>query len=78
MSETNFLSSNEAARRIGVKPHTLACWRVQGRGPAYHRLGGSPRGRVLYEAATVDQYVAARVFRSTSEETVAARGAAGR
>ncbi len=33
------LTPTEAAEWLGVAPHTLANWRVQGRGPAFVRDG---------------------------------------
>lgn len=42
------LSSEDAARALGVSPKTLANWRCAGRGPAYVHIGDSPRSPVLY------------------------------
>lgn len=42
------LSSEEAARALGVSPKTLANWRCAGRGPAYVHIGDSPHSPVLY------------------------------
>jgi transposase-like protein len=66
----NYLPSPEAARRIGLKPHTLRVWRMAGRGPAYTRLGG-PRARAVYEVEALEAWLRERTFRSTSEELVA-------
>jgi len=65
-----YLPSPEAARQIGLQPHTLRVWRMMGRGPAYTRLGG-PRGRVVYDAEGLEAWLRERTFRSTSEELVA-------
>lgn len=64
------LPSPEAARHIGLKPHTLRVWRMAGRGPAYVRLGG-PRGRVVYEVDALEAWLRKHTFQSTSEELVA-------
>lgn len=42
------LSSEDAARALGVSPKTLANWRCAGRGPAYVHIGDSPHSPVLY------------------------------
>ena len=42
------LSSEDAARALGVSPKTLANWRCAGRGPAYVHVSDSPRSPVLY------------------------------
>jgi len=65
-----------AATRLGVKPHTLAVWRMRGVGPRYIRLGG-PRGRVVYRVSDLDAYLEARTFKSTTEEAAAAASRAG-
>lgn len=57
-----------AAKQIGVQPHTLRVWRMRGFGPPYVRLGG-PRGRVVYSEQDIETWLAARRFRSTSEES---------
>lgn len=41
-------STDDAAKLIGVSAKTLANWRCLGKGPAYIRLGNSPRAQVLY------------------------------
>ena len=67
--EMALLSAAQAARVLGVKPQTLAVWRLRGRGPRFIRLGG-PRGRVKYDKATLEEWIAERTFQSTSQETV--------
>ena len=39
VEERAVVSSAEAAQILGISPRTLANWRVQGRGPAYVRIG---------------------------------------
>lgn len=41
-------STDDAAKLLGVSAKTLANWRCLGKGPAYIRLGNSPRAQVLY------------------------------
>lgn len=54
-ADNRFLTTDELASRIRVKPQTLRAWRVTGRGPAYYRLGG----RVAYRIADVEAWEAA-------------------
>ncbi len=42
-SEPILLDEKEAAQFFGLRPQTLALWRHQSRGPAYHKLGSSIR-----------------------------------
>jgi hypothetical protein len=51
------LSEEELALMIDVKPHTLAVWRSEGKGPDYTRLGKS----VFYRETDVADWVAANV-----------------
>jgi hypothetical protein len=68
--EPIFMTSLATAKLISIKPQTLQTWRMQGKGPAYIRLGSHPQGRVLYERADVTAWLEARKHRSTAEETV--------
>jgi hypothetical protein len=47
----------------GLKAKTLACWRVQGRGPAYSKDGGL----VLYKRLDVDAYLKSRRVRTAEQ-----------
>jgi len=58
------LTENEVAARLGLSPATLRNWRVKGLGPPFVRL--SPRA-VRYEAEVVDEWIASRARRSTSD-----------
>ena len=53
-----WLSKEQAAEHLKVKPRTLEDWRHRRRGPAFYRPGGD-RGRVLYRVEDLDAYVAA-------------------
>ena len=44
---------------MGVTPETLARWAQQGRGPAYS-LTGVTKGRVLYSAASIAEWLEPR------------------
>ena len=57
---TPYLTRVEAAALCRIKPQTLALWATQGRGPAFLRIGGGPRGKVLYSRADVEAWLASR------------------
>jgi predicted site-specific integrase-resolvase len=44
--ERKYLSAKEVRQAYGIAEKTLANWRSQGRGPAYHKLGGKVRYKV--------------------------------
>ena len=53
-----FLTTSEAAKRLGISPSTLRNWRTRpGFGPAFYRFSGT---RVRYAAEDVDQWASAR------------------
>ena len=58
------LSTENAARYLGLSARTLNNWRWLGggRGPAFVRLGRSVR----YDVRTLDAWIAGRTFDSTS------------
>ena len=58
------LTETAVATRLSLSPATLRNWRVKGLGPPFVRLS---RRAVRYEAAAVDEWIAARARRSTSE-----------
>lgn len=60
--DRQYLSTNEAARYLGIGASTLERFRLSGDGPVYHKLG--PR-TVKYKAADLDRWAKPR--RSTSE-----------
>jgi len=72
---TQLLTSTQTAHLIGLKPQTLRVWRLQGKGPEYIRLGNSVKARVGYSETAILDWLNARRFSSTTEETEL-RGAA--
>ena len=62
------LTTKQAANRLGLRPQTLRKWRCFGGGPRYVRLGGR-RGRAMYSPSTLEEWVSARTFTGTCEET---------
>jgi Helix-turn-helix domain len=49
------LDADNAARYMGRSPKTLAQWRLHGKGPPAHKVGG----RVFYYLDELDAYIAA-------------------
>jgi excisionase family DNA binding protein len=62
-SEETYLTPGEAAAYLHNSASTLAKLRVYGGGPAFCRIGKSIR----YRRCDLDQYMAERRVRSTSE-----------
>lgn len=53
---------------IGVKPDTLARWRMEGRGPRYIKLGPSKTSPIRYLHETVRRWVLGRLPEPTEPE----------
>jgi len=55
------INEKEAARLLGLRPQTLANWRSLRRGPDYHRLVGSLRGRgaIRYQLESIIRWAEA-------------------
>ncbi len=49
------MTRKNAARYLGISPKTLACWAVDGKGPAFVKVGG----KVFYFQAELDRFIAA-------------------
>lgn len=47
-----YLSTTEAARRLGVSPSTLRTWRSEERGPHFIKFGNT----VIYERSVVEDF----------------------
>jgi predicted site-specific integrase-resolvase len=60
-------TSQEAALSLRLAEGTLANWRVQGRGPAFVRIGG----KVCYRDEDIEAFIAGGSRRSTSETEAA-------
>lgn len=54
----------ELAPQIGVTTGCLAKWRLEGEGPAFHKIGN----RVMYAERDVSDWLQKRRVRSTSEK----------
>lgn len=68
------LSTEDAARYIGMAARTLHNWRWMGNGigPAFVRMGRAVR----YDVRTLDAWIAARTFESTSAADAARKNRA--
>ena len=65
--ERHYISTEEAAELISMRPQTLRRWRSLGKGPIYIRLGGR-RGKALYRLSDVEAWLRQRTFSSTAQE----------
>jgi predicted DNA-binding transcriptional regulator AlpA len=62
-SPSVLLDTDRVAALLGLRPNTLAQWRVSGAGPVYLKIGR----RVRYRAADVDAWLATPARRSTCD-----------
>ncbi len=69
MENKRYWTNAETAAFLGLKGQTLRQKRHRGDSPPYYRLGDGPRARVLYDPEQVAEWLAARRFRSTSDES---------
>jgi hypothetical protein len=57
-TDEKLLTREQAAELLAVQPHTLACWRSEGRGPAIVRFGVERSARVRYRQSEVLRFAA--------------------
>jgi excisionase family DNA binding protein len=57
------LDTEQVAALLGLRPNTLAQWRVSGEGPMFVKIGR----RVRYRASDVDAWITKRSRRSTCD-----------
>lgn len=62
-SLTPLLNTEQAAQFCGVKPNTMAKWRVAGCGPQYLKMGKS----IYYEQSAIAEFKAANTYNSTTQ-----------
>lgn len=67
MSRVRHLTPDELAERVGVKPCTLAMWRVRGVGPRFIKFGQTQQARVRYPEPEVEAWEAANEHSNTGE-----------
>jgi hypothetical protein len=53
---TELIPNEAAAALLNVKPQTLACWRVDKRGPDFYRIGRA----VFYRRSDIMAWIAAQ------------------
>jgi len=68
------LNEAQAADHLNVSNRTMQCWRLQGRGPVFVKLGKAVR----YRPEDLDAYVASALAQSTTQADAAKTRAAGR
>jgi hypothetical protein len=56
-----YLTPKEAADYLRRAPKTLEDWRVQKKGPRYHKLGPSKKAAVLYHRSDLDSWMARHI-----------------
>jgi hypothetical protein len=61
----DLMTTEQAARYLGVSAKSLHTWRCEGTGPVYSQHVA--RGLVRYRRADIDEWLAANCIRSTSE-----------
>jgi predicted DNA-binding transcriptional regulator AlpA len=59
----NFLNTPQTADFLGLKPGTLEVWRVQGKGPAFVKLGHAVR----YRIDDLENWIDKRTRQNTSQ-----------
>jgi excisionase family DNA binding protein len=73
LTHSFYLSTREAAVRLSIGASTLKKLRVNGGGPAFHRIGR----RVVYSTDILDEWAKRATFESTSEYCSGSRYADG-
>lgn len=53
----HWLTTEEAAKELGVSPHTLKAWRQKKRGPLWTRIGGQAR----YTREAIEKWIKQRL-----------------
>ena len=61
----DYLTVKEAAAYLRLRPVTLNMYRLHGHGPLYSQA--VPRGSVIYRRCDLDDWVASRLRRNSSE-----------
>jgi Helix-turn-helix domain len=62
-NQRRLLDPEEASDYLRMARQTLARWRCYGLGPRFVRIGG----RIFYDPADLDAFIAANKFQSTAE-----------
>ncbi len=59
-----FLTTEQAAQFLGLRPNTLEIWRYRGTGPRFIKCGRAVR----YRLTDIESYVEAQTRQSTSQK----------
>lgn len=70
---TELLDNEQTAALLGIKPNTLAIWRLKGKGPRFIKLGTAPQSPVRYDRDEVTRYLREQSFVSTAAYSPAGR-----
>lgn len=59
MSNSNdeMLTRKQAAELLGIDPHTMACWRSRGTGPAMVKFGAGRSAGVRYRRSAIEAWI---------------------
>ena len=60
-------SPAQLAEQLGVKPCTLAMWRVLGTGPKFLKFGATKQARVVYPVSEVEAWEADKLIANTGQ-----------
>lgn len=63
-SQSAYLDTRQAAELTGIAAHTLECWRRDGEGPAYVKLGRM----VKYRRVDLDAFMEVRLVESARSQ----------
>jgi len=55
--KSRWMTSDEVAELLRVRPATMAQWRWRGRGPAFVKLADGPAGKVRYDRREVEKWM---------------------
>lgn len=70
---SELLNNEQTAALLGIKPNTLAIWRLKGKGPRFVKLGAANQSPVRYERDEITRWLHEQSFASTSAYSPAAR-----
>jgi len=62
-----YMTTEQAADYLKLSPKTLERYRVEGKGPSFHKLGNGKRARVLYKVDDIEIWLKSCRHQSTSQ-----------
>jgi Helix-turn-helix domain len=63
VTNTNYLSTRDAAAKLSIGASTLKKLRIHGGGPTFHRIGR----RVVYSTDILDEWASRETYETTSQ-----------